>query len=921
MRKKFVIVDLETTGNIPANGDRIIQFAAVIVENGKIIDKFSSFVNPEQPIPAFIEELTGVNDEMVINAPLFSEIAAKIASILEDAFFVAHNVMFDLSFLQEELERVGEKRFDGPIIDTVELSRILFPTEDSYKLSDLSLKAGFKHERPHQADSDAFVTAELLLTLMERLRSLPLSTLRQLYPFADYLKSDFDLLLIELLQEKQYRTEQIKSTIEFFHGIALCTYDNEDAILQNTILEYPKDDIGKEQLLKENFPKYEKRTGQFQMMDRVYSAFRQARHALIEAGTGIGKSLAYLLPAVFLAKKNGVPVMVSTYTTQLQEQLLQKDIPLLKKCLPFSFKAALLKGKSHYLHLGKFIDSLTDYEDNFDTALAKMQILVWLTETKSGDVDELHLSSGGKLYWSKINCAEGDYLQKKIAPEKDFYLRAQNAAAAADIIITNHSLLIADIAADFTLLPDYQHVIVDEGHHFHDIAGRHLGHSLHYLQVRKNLAFWGMYEQKQLFYKIEKVLAEKNIPGIMESEKLNLMIHHLFSEMDELFKTIAIYTARYGGRYAKKRISSLFKQDNSKESTAVMATVERFSFLLGDFITEMKKRLQLLTNTEANLKERCEKGIASLETIKADLRALFHSRSPHITWMEADKRIWQNGTKVFAEPVSAAPLLKEKFFKKKQSVVITSATLAVNGSFSYMSKQLGVEENRTESMIIASPYQYDQQCKVVVVKDLPAINEVAQDEYISAITEYIISIAEAAKGRMLVLFTAYEMLQTTYELLKESGLLEDFSLMAQGITAGSRNRLTRNFQRYEKAILLATNSFWEGIDIPGEDLSFLVIVRLPFSSPNEPVTAAKIAKIKEQCGNPFTEISLPEAVLRFKQGFGRLIRSHTDRGVIIIFDRRIVTASYGTVFLQSIPDVPVQEWTEEELTAFIKDTF
>lgn len=190
---------------------------------------------------------------------------------------------------------------------------------------------------------------------------------------------------------------------------------------------------------------------------------------------------------------------------------------------------------------------------------------------------------------------------------------------------------------------------------------------------------------------------------------------------------------------------------------------------------------------------------------------------------------------------------------------------------------------------------------------MPDIKSVSNDDYVAAITEHIISIAEATKGRLLILFTSHEMLKKTYELIKESGLLEKFILIAQGITAGSRTRLTRNFKRFEKAILFGTSSFWEGVDIPGEDLSCLIIVRLPFTPPDEPITAAKCALIKENGGSPFSELSLPEAVLRFKQGFGRLIRTSNDKGLILIFDRRLVTTSYGSAFLQSVPDIPVKK--------------
>lgn len=242
----------------------------------------------------------------------------------------------------------------------------------------------------------------------------------------------------------------------------------------------------------------------------------------------------------------------------------------------------------------------------------------------------------------------------------------------------------------------------------------------------------------------------------------------------------------------------------------------------------------------------------------------------------------------------------------------------MNNSFEYYVKVLGLGKNQLEVQI-DSPFDYNQQVQLLIPTDVPEINSVSLNEYVSTIGEQIIKIAQVTKGRMLILFTANDMLKKTYDYMKESGCLEEYAILAQGITNGSRMRLTRNFQRYDKAILLGTNSFWEGIDIPGEDLTCLVIVRLPFSSPEDPLTEAKNEEIKNNGGNPFLENSLPEAVLRFKQGFGRLIRSEEDKGFIIVFDRRIVTTSYGETFLQSIPAVPIKQQNSEQMVKFIEN--
>lgn len=927
MMNKFVVIDLETTGNAPKKGDRIIQFAAVVIENGEITDKLSSLINPNREIPVFIEELTGIDNEMVAEAPIFSEVAPKILPLLKDAYFVAHNVLFDLSFLQEELSQAGFEGFLGPVLDTVEMARILYPTSDGYKLSDLAEKENLLHDRPHQADSDAQVTAELFLIFLKKLSMLPKITIRQLSQLAWGLKSDLQQLLADLLTEMEM--EQLPVTIEVVRDLALKKKKGKCKAEQSSYpLPYPVSDKDKMELISPNFQSYERRTGQFIMMDGVYESLRNNRHALIEAGTGVGKSLGYLFPISFFAKEKGTPVIVSTYTIQLQEQLLKNDIPLLRRILPFEVNSVILKGRSHYLSLEKFHQSLNDVNDNYDTTLAKMQILIWLLETETGDRDEINLSSGGLIYWSKIKNEPAVFLENQEWQERDFYLQAKKDAAEADLIITNHSLLLNHLSGDTSILPAFDYCIIDEGHQFEKAASQFFGHSLDYLSTRLLLGKFGLYEQKLLFYKMEELLISFSLQNSIHfhTPGLSELMTNLLYEMDEFFKLIAVYAKsksvkKTGANRMKIRFSA---EDQGREKKALVNSAERFVFLLKDLQGAITNRLKLLKEMEEYLSN-AQKGIVEeiisfvneLEILRDTVLSCFIKETGYVKWIEIDNRSPQNVTTFMAQPATVANSLKEKFFGVKKGVVVTSATLTVNKSFDYLMKELGLQSAQPMQLVIPSPFDYQNQVRLFIPEDLPEINTVLMEEYVVAITEHIITIAEATKGRMLVLFTANDMLKKTYELIKESGFLSDFAIIAQGITSGSRTRLTRNFQRYEKAILLGTGSFWEGVDIPGEDLSCLVMVRLPFSPPDEPLTEAKCKLVKEQGGNPFSDYSLPEAILRFKQGFGRLIRTESDRGIVIVFDKRIVTTKYGKAFLKSIPHVPVKTGMIDELVSII----
>lgn len=920
MAKKFVVVDLETTGNSPKKGDRIIQIAAVVIEGGKISDTFTSLINPLQPIPPFIGELTGLSDDNVKDAPLFSEIAPKISSLLKDAYFVAHNVFFDLGFLQEELMLSSEETFAGPVLDTVEMARFLEPSADSYKLADLAAGEGLSHDRPHQADSDATVTAELFLLFLDKLKKLPEKTLGQLARLSEGLKSDIHLLLHSFVTVKVLGGDALPGSIVYVNGLAIKKQDIQigDEGTTDVSVEYPWSDSDKQKMLSQSPYRLVNRKGQFEMMDEVFHSFQNGTHALIEAGTGIGKSLGYLLPAVYFSKLHNVRVIISTYTIQLQEQLLAKEIPLLAGLVPFSFRTALLKGRNNYISLSRFAKSLDEENDNYDIVLAKMQILIWLLDTDHGDRDELNLSSGGQLYWNTIRNEKGISKEHDPWHEHDFYNIARKKADEADLLITNHSLLLSDIESGGNVLPAYSFAVLDEGHQFEKASTGHLGIRLDYLSIRLTLNQFGLYEQRQLFFKAVSALSQSQDGKMIHIQPINDLFADILYELDEFFKISIAFATKAARKNTSKKLKAVINgHANNREWQALNNAAERLVFRLRDLsgiVQSLYDKARVLPGRPAvALGTELAAYMDEIEMLRGKFAGVFTHGDEFVKWVETDLRVPQNATEIFAMPVTVSETLSKKFFSLKKSVVLTSATLTVNHSFSYMIDALGLEPKYINTISIPSPFNYKDNVKLFISNDVPEINSVSQDAYIAEVSDRIISICEAAKGRLLVLFTSHEMLKKTFELVKESGLLPEYALIAQGITGGSRSRLTRNFQKYDKAVLFGTNSFWEGIDIPGEGLSCLIVVRLPFSSPDEPLTKAKCERIKKNGGSPFSEYSLPEAVLRFKQGFGRLIRTDEDRGVIVIFDRRIGGSTYGREFLQSIPEIPIKKANIEEL--------
>ncbi|PJN90034.1 ATP-dependent DNA helicase DinG [Bacillus sp. mrc49] len=916
MTQRYVVVDLETTGNSPKKGDRIIQFAGVVIENDQIVDEYSTYIHPGQEISLFIEELTGISNETVKHAPDFEDVANNIAQLIDGACFVAHNVLFDLSFLQEELVRCGYEPFYGSTLDTVELAKILKPTSDGYKLHQLAKEENLDHSRPHQADSDAYATALLLLELKKKLLNLPVMTLKQLYRLSYSLQSEISELIDACIASKLAKAEVHSPDLITYRGLAF-KKTGEESDRNDKESEFPLEDEAKMAMLNHAFPAFEARSGQLEMMNMIHHSFESNQDAIIEAGTGIGKSLGYLLPAVYFARKHQKPVVVSTYTLQLQDQLLQNEVPKLKTILPFSFQAVLLKGRSNYLSLAKFERALREKEDNYETALTKMQILVWLTETETGDKDELNLTSGGQLFWNRLQSDGLTYAGLKQPWQTlDFFERAKKTAVKADIIITNHSFLMSDLLTEDALIPKKGYLILDEAHHLEQAASKQLGRRLNYISVKTILNRLGTTDQKQLLYKLDKLLVNNGLADGRNGHELDRKLNDFSYEFEQLFHFLSNQAEKYSRSMGPKRIS--FKVDDGRWGKGILVA-ERLVDLLGYIISELSQRLAHLLNHESPLGKNSLFYLNDIEVLLGhlqDTRESLHEffMKPHeenIYWLDYTNAAPQHGVTLTVQPIAGSKWLWDSYFGRQKSVVMTSATLVVKDSFQYFKEQLGLENQSMLTARFPSPFPYKELVKVLVPNDIPDINGLSVEEFSETAANHIIAAAQAAQGRMMVLFTSHEMLRATYHSIKDTGVLDEFTLFAQGISGGSRMRLLRNFQNFEKAILFGTTSLWEGVDIPGEDLSCLVIVRLPFSPPDEPVTAAKCQLFEKQGRNPFAAYSLPEALLRFRQGFGRLIRTPNDKGVLVVLDRRIVTAKYGPEFRKAIPAV---EWHQASIT-------
>ncbi|RYG73589.1 ATP-dependent helicase DinG [Lentibacillus lipolyticus] len=913
MNNRYVVMDLETTGHSPVNADKIIEVGIVVIEDDVITEAFSTFLNPNMAIPPFITNLTGITDNDVRHAPFFQNKASEITALLENSWLIAHNVAFDFGFLNEELASHGFPRLRNPVIDTVELARILYPQAPSYKLGQLASYLQIEHEAPHRALMDAQVTAKLFLKLKDKLQSLPYESVIHLLRLEKGLKSDLYSLLLQQQQKLAFSIHQ-DETIETYKGLAIHKQANtrRESIHLDTSFGHFLDTIYETGgSMQQQMEHYEKREGQREMSETVYDAFQLHNHALIEAETGTGKTLAYLLPAIYEAVRNRKRIVISTYTTQLQSQLLDEEVPLIRCLVQFPFRVALLKGKQHYISLDKFERALAfEQEDNYDIVLTKAMILVWLTETETGDIDEIQLPSSGYLFFRKVSSDMEEPMDPS-SPEfnRSYYQRARKRAQQADILITNHALLCTDIVNDYQLLPAYDKAIIDEAHHLEETAAKHYGAALDYVSVQNMLSQVGMTSENSWLGHL--LAGEMQVHDVFAVEQWDNLFTKAKHETDDLFRMLFQYVLEQ--KQKDKSLSDIgrlqYRFDGNNAASEMWNTIiemaARLTYYVRDLIHLLSPITKLETLDPASLEE-LKKNMEDLQTIIDRLEHLFlTSKSKEVKWIEIEAYGAKNAVYLYSEPVAIGPLLGNDFFREKDSIILTSATLTMGNSFTFMQKRLGLPEGKVLTNKIISPFSYETQVQLMIPNDFPDIKCGKPDDFITAVCEAIISMADITSGRMLVLFTSYDMLKKAYYLIKETIDMDEYMVIAQGISSGSRSRLKKNFQSFDNAILLGTSSFWEGVDIPGDDLSCVMIVRLPFQPPAHPVYEAKTAHLKEDGKNPFMELALPDAVIRFKQGFGRLIRSANDRGIVFVCDSRIKKARYGHYFIESIPEVPI----------------
>ena len=627
---------------------------------------------------------------------------------------------------------------------------------------------------------------------------------------------------------------------------------------------------------------FEYRAEQQQMAGAVAQALDEEQHLVVEAGTGVGKSIAYLVPAILYAREQKKKAIVSTQTITLQEQLLYKDIPILKKILPIEFEAALMKGRQNYLCPRRLERALQQATELFTTPeqTELVRLAEWAERTKDGSLSDLPLEPDPKV-WTQV-CSEAHLCTTKTCGQSNrcFFQQARKRLLAADVIVVNHTLLFmllgapeeqAERESGYLFPNDF--IIFDEAHTVEGVASRQIGITISQYGLRSTVQ--GLYNartRKGLF------TVTRDAPGVT-------LAASLVDDIDKFFTNIGERADFGKGREVRVRRPD-FVPDTLSASLAALQVR----------IMEVVKR----TEDEFLKAELQELGRRIRDARLGLMTFLEQSAEGHVYWIERTGKTAQFYS-LNAAPIDIAPVLQRMIFREGCCCVMTSATLAVGQrDLAYFRRRVGAME--AIPLQLGSPFDFNAQMKLFVVQKMP---DPRGDGYTAALAHWVAHFVEETDGRAFVLFTSYRGMQQLAEEMRPFFDRKGMNLLVQGQGA-PRGKLLEEFKTTPRSVLFGTDSFWMGVDVPGEALSNVIITRLPFAVPDHPLVEAKLELIQERGGDAFTEYSLPEAILKLRQGVGRLIRTRSDQGIVVILDNRIVTKAYGRAFLKALPTCPVE---------------
>lgn len=936
---EYAALDIEATGLNP-RADEVIEVGVVIFTRDGEVSRYEQTIRPERKVSKDILRLTGLTEDELDASPSFSVVSSEIQRQIGSRPVVGQSVLQDLTLLETAGLKLANRS-----IDTYRLASAMLPDISTYQLSAIAEHLGYEFhvDDRHRALNDALATAHVFQQLLKRIEGYDASTLGQVARFAraaHWPEAPFFEQISREQREAPLFTQGAPATVPLELQF-LVSRDRPEPLRPtgssaSVDIKRLERLLGKKGPLSRVLERYESRPTQVTMAKGVATALNDDQKLLVEAGTGTGKSLAYLLPAAMFAITRGERVVISTATIALQDQLYRKDLPdvhtaLVEAGVNEELHVAVMKGRQNYLCLKQWFGHSNDpIEDEHDASL-RAKILLWLGQTEAGDRAELRLTTEEERHWRKFASERGRCTIGRCpyaATNQCFFHRARQNAIHAHIVIANHSLVLSN-AAEGRVLPSFERLVIDEAHHLEDEATRQLSFVVDRASmddavkalVRSDGAIQGgaIPIATAVLAKLNDSAAIKHTDKARGlAEEMAQSAVQINSLTGELFNRLATMVGkpRFGGGAGYAQSQRLTEQ--TRDTSGFVN-----SLLLWDELDHLLRKLQeagawylqildevSLPNDDTHplVQQRDDAmvelmtGVDQLTEIIQELRECFGDHNPSkVYWVQRSGQlglISLNGA-----PLDVSVLLNQYIYANLRTVLLTSATLTVDGSFTFIAEHLGLEDAHT--LDLGSPFDHEKTTLVYIPEDMPEPNH---PNYSSMLTEILGDTLISTQGRALVLFTSHRALRDARNALKEPLEQHNVIVLGQGVDGSPRNLIER-LRSEPGTVVFGTSSFWEGVDVTGDALSMVVITKFPFAVPSDPIFEAR----SEQYDQPFMELSLPMAVLKFKQGFGRLIRTADDRGVCVILDKRAVSKRYGSSFVQSLPACNVVVGSSYEL--------
>lgn len=896
----YAAIDLELTGLKPGF-DEIIEVGIVRCTPDRVLDRWSSLIRPLEMPPLRVQRITGISPDMLAEAPTWSEVEEQVKGLLDDATFIGHNVQFDERFL----EAAGLVPA-SPSIDTLPLAQIIDPSSPSHRLGSLCSRYGIELQGGHRALADAEAARQLFLQLKSHFQGLPLDARDALGEVAA--TGNLFWGPGRVLREWSLDTPRVASPKR--SGSRAAHRPLEPIELPAGSLA----DLTAQAFASNSDPDFEQRTEQLDMARDVAEALQHGGTLIVEAGTGTGKSLAYLVPAALWALKTGNTVIISTHTINLQQQLEGKDVEFARRLIAGvsaeaaqALRSTVVKGRDNYLcqeKLDRELRRAGDWEDPLLLARAS----VWRSMTERGDRAELRLPNPMLRHWEKLSARDTGCLSDRNCEYAMngacFLLQVLRQASGSHVVIANHALLVRSLANGAITMPDGPVVIIDESHALEDVATSQLS-----LEMNES---WIQEAIQRCIQGPDSLARSAERQGLeLESQRLRQKAAAAEQLLTALFDRIGSFVSEYSSdrRGSEDRVTLSQGTRNSRAWSALEETWEQTQSGLNQVTAEVEEIAGASAARARELRGDEEREMQSLvndvQIVGSDLaertrhlaRSITEYSSEEIAWAARENRR-TGAASVHAAPLSVAAHL-QPLWTERHATVLTGATLATSAQehadFDYLRERLGIEDAAEAQY--GSPFDYERRCRIYLPTD---ILDADDHEHNDSVAGAIKTMAIAAGGRTMVLFRSYNAMNQVARRvgkdLEQAGLV----LLRQG-RDGSAASVIESLRADPKSVVFGVAALWTGVDVPGDALSLLVMTRLPFAPPNDPVLKAR----GEQYDNEFMEFSLPAAVLQFRQGIGRLIRTQSDLGAAVILDGRIVNRRYGRHFLEALPPAPV----------------